>query len=705
VAPAAHEAFRVELRESIERLRGLLTLGDPLYIASIVQLRNLFGGWGTYYQPTHEGSEPKVELVCGLLATQPVAEKVDVPTDSDMQQILTELDQVVEVAMLFNLSMPQEGSDFITTLQVTGAMHWMLLRGSSFADHGKDLARVLYGPHDEWMLATYGFTAGDVLEVGVTLEALINERVKDLFDQARRFAGDVVSYVQSSEGSKQLPADILKHLGDDEKVRQLRDRALVDVLQTGIRQVTTFSLDELRARADLSRPDRAEAVLKELSISVGSLKPSEYTGLYDASPLVERPFLEFKGRYLLAIPGMVVRDTLALLEDRFMTRKESFSSARAKTLDALATQYLSDMLPGSLAHTNLQYADAELDGLVLFENLAFVVEGKGTALSVQRHRGDVRRLLRDIGKAVEDAWTQGARAREFILRDGDSVFRDSRGVEIRIPAGSVREVIIVNPTLHELGGHAPQLGRLRALGLFPKGELPWSVYINDLRVIAETCGNPAVFLHYLTWRSRLPLGEGITVSDEIDLWGCYLNNERFGMLADSGKVIVANSSTDFDAYYDGLVGRGPKKARPAKFPREPVTSFVERMASERPSGWREASGVCLDLSVPELAVVSAKATDVARLASRAGRRVQLEVGRVMIVGFPTGSPASSVLDDAEPSNDATLVIYCQEGKANKGEIVWAKYAKDVTFELSDFERAALNAQEASPFRLQGLSGG
>src|SRR5207253_8614320 len=55
--------------------------------------------------------------------------------------------------------------------------------------------------------------------------------------------------------------------------------------------------------------------------------------------------------------------------------------------------------------------------------------------------------------------------------------------------------------------------------------------------------NPAVFLHYLKWRSRLPLGEGITVSDEIDLWGCYLNNERFGMLAESGKVIVANSST------------------------------------------------------------------------------------------------------------------------------------------------------------------
>ena len=110
------------------------------------------------------------------------------------------------------------------------------------------------------------------------------------------------------------------------------------------------------------------------------------------------------------------------------------------------------------------------------------------------------------------------------------------------------------------------------------------------------------------------------------------------MLAESGKVIVANSSTDFDAYYDGLGGRGPKRARPAKFLREPVTSFVERMASERPRGWRDASGVCLDLSVPELAAVTAKATEVTQLASRAGKRVQLEVGRVQLVGLPRYSP-------------------------------------------------------------------
>jgi hypothetical protein len=233
-----------------------------------------------------------------------------------------------------------------------------------------------------------------------------------------------------------------------------------------------------------------------------------------------------------------------------------------------------------------------------------LVEGKASPVSVQALRGDTVRLGRDMRDAVEVAWTQGARARAYILGEGDTVFFDEDGGEmVTIPAGSIEDVYIVNPTLHELGGHATQLPKLRSLGLFPTGEFPWSVFVNDLRVISETCENAAVFLHYLVWRNRLPLGDEVTVTDELDLWGSYLLNERFGMLAEEGTVSIANSTTDFDAYYDGQMGRGPKRPPPRKFLDEPVRGFVERMATERPPAWRTAAGVCLDLSIPELAAV------------------------------------------------------------------------------------------------------
>lgn len=694
LAPEAHAGFRTELLEAINRLRQLLTLGDPLYIATMVQLSNLFGEWGTYYEPMHQGMETKVELVVGLLATQPSTGTLGEPTDAEMQRIHDELDHILEVLLLYNVSRPRGDDHDIAMLRITGAMRWMMLRGSSYGQHGQDLARAVYGPHNEWMLARSGFTIDDVVDLGLEVESLVNRRINELRNQATGFADNVLKQLRSEGIKGRLPAEVKEQLSTADGPFQVRGRAFVDVLQHGLREALTFSASDL-APNDVVRRERFAAALKELAVAVGSLDPSAYTGLFDESPFFERPFLEFNGRYLLAIPGIVLRDPVALLEDRLMKGKDTFSKARAKALDALAVKYLSNMLPGSVTYTNLSYEGAELDGLVLFEDIAFVVEGKGGALSVQAQRGDVERLKSDIGEAVEFAWEQGARAREFILRDGDTVFRDENAVEIRIPAGSVREVIIVNPTLHELAGHAPQLGRLRALGLFPDGELPWSVYINDLRVIAETCGNAGIFLHYLVWRNRLPLGERITVDDEIDLWGCYLNCERFGMLAANGKAIVGNSSTDFDSYYNGLVGHGPKQKAPRKFMCEPISAFVDRMSAERPAGWRDAAGACLDLSIPELAFTCAKAKDVARHATHESQPVWVNMGRVSLVGIPREADIATVLaQPAAQDSDPTLVIYCREATSKRTEIVWAKYAKPVTFELSDFEEAAFKAAHA-----------
>jgi hypothetical protein len=290
------------------------------------------------------------------------------------------------------------------------------------------------------------------------------------------------------------------------------------------------------------------------------------------------------------------------------------------------------------------------------------------------------------------------RARDFITAPGDSVFFDDRGNEVVcLREGAVREVQIVNPTIHELGGHAPQLARFRARGLFEDGELPWSVYINDLRVIAETCENAAVFVHYLVWRSRLRLGEQVIVSDELDLWGAYLFGARFPPLGEHGLHHIANSTTDFDAYYDGMMGRGPKRDVPRKFLEEPARSFVARMAAERPAGWRKAAGVILDLSIPELAFVCAKAKEAGQAASAQRAFVEMSFGRGVLIGVPKETDPELVAEDASRDrSDANFFVYTKQ-TGRHGEIVWSKYGTEISLELSEFERE-LDALAPSAFR-------
>ncbi len=414
------------------------------------------------------------------------------------------------------------------------------------------------------------------------------------------------------------------------------------------------------------------------------------------NPLRERPFLEHDGAYLLALPAALSRDVDTLMESRLLAARPGFSKQRAATLDRLAIGYLRNLLPGAATHLNLHYEGAELDGLVLFEHTAIVLEGKASQISAAGQRGDLDRLRADVARAVEDAWRQGARARDYLLRAGDSVFTNERGEEtLRIPSGQVREVILVNPTLHELAGLAQQLPRLRALGLFGSAEYPWSIYINDLRVIADTCENAAIFLHYLIWRNRLPLGERLVTSDEIDLWGAYLLGERFGGLARDGHMILGNSSTDFDAYYDGLAGRGPAVDPPKKFLPDAVRAFVNQVDAARLPGWREAAGVCLDLSIPELALVDAKMREVARKAA-SGDPVAICVGRVLLVGVRPGTNPSVVLtlfDAGE--DDPSFAVACRLDRSGEPEIAWAQYRKAVTFDLSEFEERAFAAAARS----------
>jgi hypothetical protein len=694
LAEAASEAFREEMADAISRLRELLAQGDPLYTLSVVQMTNVMGAAGSYYEPTHVGMESKVELVAGLLLSQECPTDADPVADDVLRSIYEELDHVLEVSLLRNLSAAKGEDQTTAELRFTSAMSWMTLRGTSFAHHGTELAAAVYRPFDNWCHDRYGFTFDDVLNVGTAAEALITDRLNLLLDEARVFGERVREYAASAAAQEKFAAEGIPDADDRQTHEFMAERAFIHVLRGGMRDAMSFTPSDLASRG--LPEDRVTAVLKELSLSACSVSPGSYTGPFDKSPLVEHPFFEFDGRFNLAVPGMVLRDALVLLENRFINGPSTFSKARAKTLDRLAVEYLEALLPGSNGFTNLSYEDSELDGLVLFERTAFVVEGKGSALSVQAQRGDIRRLASDIRDAVEDAWNQGARARDYLRSGEDAVFCDERGTEVlRIPAGSIDEIFIVNPTLHQLAGHASQLPRLKALGLFPDGEFPWSIFINDLRVIAETADNAAVFLHYLSWRARLPLGGRISVSDELDLWGSYLLCERFGTLAGEGHAVVGNSSTDFDAYYAGIVGDGPERPKPGKFLEEPVRGFIERMARERPAGWREASAACLELSIPELALVVGKARRIWKEANAADAPSVLECGRVLLVGVPRSHDLAEVIGSTEQrESGATFHIYVKGSKAKGGELVWATCVKPVDFALSDFEAAAFEALES-----------
>ncbi len=376
LGPVAHAELTRELEVATENLRELLSKGDPFFSLAVVQERNLLVPWGEYHEPTHDGLETRIELVAGLLATQSTVAPIERPSPADVQAMLDEIDHILLVNLLVSLTKAPAGGLHRASLRFSNATRWTSLRGSSFAGHAEELAIELYGGQDEWMARSLGYTTPDLIRVGQAVSALHADRRNELGDAAARAANALVEEAQD---------------GVDERETMARAfMEIISVTEAGLRDAVSVTAEQICAQDASLAPACVEAILRDLSVAVGSGDSTKYRGLFDVNPLRERPFLEHRGAHMLALPAALSRDVDTLMEARVQAARPGFARQRAATLDRLVAGYLTRLLPGSSSHLNLHYEGAELDGLVLFERTVWWSRARRAGSAPRRSAGTWR---------------------------------------------------------------------------------------------------------------------------------------------------------------------------------------------------------------------------------------------------------------------------------------------------------------------------
>lgn len=592
LAPDFAARYEQQLHDRSKSFREKLLCVEPLPIIATFMMNNIFGVAGEYFEPLSTGRESKVEFVASCLAAvdATTCSQVEEPSRELVIELTDDVDEIFELAHLANLArgMASDPKDPLTDLWFRSRAHRLVVRGSSYAQHGQDLARDVFGLLPEHVVRNLGFDVEDLIEFDRQITRLIQDRANTFLDGLRDRLFDVVGTNDSAPTPEQMA-----------EIQSIFNERPTEAL--------SFTVADLGGNTSLF-----EAILETLSVPLGEGAGLRYESPWDFSPLAVRPFVRRDKTYMLPVPGILSREMATVLEPHIKPHLSTFKDWRATKLDQIAVRHLKRMLPGSESWISLYYwieedgqrKRVELDALVLYQGIAFLMEGKANPLAPPSLRGDVRRLRSEIKDTVEKAFQQALRARDYLL-SGKVQFEDAAGnVIVEIDGTELDRIYIVNPTLHELGDQAVQLGRFRELGLFQDGTLPFSVFVNDLRVISEIVEVPMEFIHYLEWRARLPLGTTVDVSDELDLFGAYLVRQQLDrMVTTFGHVQIGNSSTDFDDYFMGQV---PRKKRPRMLMllRE-LRDFLDRSARDRPEGWMEAVGTCLELSLSEMAIVSA----------------------------------------------------------------------------------------------------
>jgi hypothetical protein len=588
-APGAITEYQRLIPIETEALRALFHTLDPAVTLAWLSHRHNFRPWGTFYEPQDEYLGPCIVIAAQLLLEHPQSPQPRrFPEVEELYDLLRHLLKLRDIGIIIEMARNtiQEPSQAFDPRQHLRES-WLVMSESNYSRHADEVARELYGSREEWLIDQLGFALDDLMATRQAMFSLIQNNLLASVKHAMAPFAEILEY--------------------DYELQVQVEQTLLPLLPDAM----SFDVERLLYHAPSLNADRVRAIIETFTRDILQ-GPETFSSLFALSPLFATPFLRDGERCYIPDYDRIAGYIVPLLEPHLVGKKR-FSRHRANTVDQLTVDCLRRMLPGAEAYQHVFYTyregdheqQAELDGLILFDEVAFVVEGKASKLSLQSRRGDLERLKRDLSRSIGEAWLQGKRARDYIESSAVASFKNEQGdVVSTVDPARLSKLYVVEPTLYSMGQFAANLGVAREWELIPRSEAPWTVSLTDLMIVRDTISHAAELVGYLEWRQRILEDENTIFSDEVELFGAYLYGWMRPLHTPPDSfVMVAGSQGDFDDWYMYLEGEAPKAERPRKQTTPIVRRFREKMERQRPPGWLLASAYCLMSPVAMMRVV------------------------------------------------------------------------------------------------------
>jgi len=499
-------------------------------------------------------------------------------------------------------------------------MNSLVVRYPGHFDHMKEMLLGIEAEMGQGLTRWLGWSMADAVAVGDAIIALVDERLNANFARGAEEA-EKMWEAAWPRGRSALARAVKRLLPPH--LRPWNRKWLYGLtawVQFLMQDVTTFTVNEL-ARATGVERDRVAALMRAASLPWGSCEKEYFSYPHPTPPILARPCIEHgDDSYLVPVPTSfswairgLVEETLKSLEASGQSHCwDAYERARAGFTERETVKLLAKAFPHAGAFHSLQYSwvkdgetiQGELDGLLLADDTAVLVEVKAGSLSPEARRGAPDRLREQLEDLVGKAHEQALKAREFLRSAPSVVFDvDGRG-KLRVQSGRLNDFVLVTVNLDPLEMFTTKLNRLVDLGALGNADLPWAVSYLDLVVIADALEFPAQMLHYLKRRQRVNELGFVTAYDELDWFGHYLDEglffERLTEAAGSakGKFIwnIIGYSKDLDAHYmhderySGERPRIPRQSMP-----ETMREMLRELEEAQHSGYLHLSLALLDL--------------------------------------------------------------------------------------------------------------
>lgn len=341
----------------------------------------------------------------------------------------------------------------------------------------------------------------------------------------------------------------------DQELIKLATSGLIALFEPDAKQATV-AIEDIAAQTGLTL-ETVGAVIDRFHVNLGTATVKEVVEAFTTgkNPMRTRPLIvSDTGRVMLphpALNGVAVRENL---EEHLKTSDtwSRYAKHRGDLLESRTHIALERLLPGAHFRDGFEYyvpkndservtkdpakytKRVEGDHLVIHDDVAIVVEDKAVALSALSRGGKTTRIRTDLTGIITKAADQAGRLRDGIQRDGGLRIEGEGWVDL----GHIREIHTIAVSLDDISSVLSATAELVEAGLLAPDNIPWTVALHDLELIAELVVRPAEFLLYLRRRRNRDVTIKFRAPDELDL---FLHFFSAGLWVEPDPVLVRSA--------------------------------------------------------------------------------------------------------------------------------------------------------------------
>lgn len=338
---------------------------------------------------------------------------------------------------------------------------------SAYSFQYRDFAPAKYANDDPWLIANKGFSIQDARNVVLAVSRLQDEKA--------------ISVMRAMHGTPQETRTFLPGYA--------------------------FSVQEVAEYGHID-PAIVDGVLSAFSVPPDK-RNEQFNALHDfnvanASPLIRMP----DGNFLLFHIYSLAE---ALYEAPFywMGADKVYVSSAMQNRGVFTEQFaverlrqifgVENVLANIDIHESKDTKLAEIDVLVLFGNLALVLQAKSKRLTLEARRGNDLQIKDDFKKSIQDSSDQAYRCAKLI-EEGKCTFKDAAGNAVTLPASLKRIYVICLISDHypALSFQARQLLKFAAAKTISP---PFVMDVFALDAMTEMLRSPLYFLSYVDRRT------------------------------------------------------------------------------------------------------------------------------------------------------------------------------------------------------------